>query len=83
MFQRMPDSLRRWAMMALKLASTVPDPTLIVIRKCAMARFSRWPRTDCTSNQSSPRVISAARARPLRRAASILSGEVPIISIAR
>jgi hypothetical protein len=40
-------------------------------------------RTDCTSNQSSPRVISAARASPLRIAASMLSGDVPTISITR
>jgi hypothetical protein len=42
-----------------------------------------WPRADCTSNRSSSRVVSAARTRPLRIAASIPSGEVPIISITR
>lgn len=83
MFQHMPDRLRRWARMALQPASTVLDPTLIVIGRRAMARFSRWPLTDCTSNQSSPRVVSAALARPLQMAASILSGEIPIFSIMR
>jgi hypothetical protein len=38
---------------------------------------------DCTSNQSSPRVVFAARARPLRIAASTVSGDVPTISITR
>jgi hypothetical protein len=63
MFQRMPDNLRRWAMMALPHGAGSHIDCYLEVRD---ARFSRWSRTDCTSNQSSPRVVFAARARPLR-----------------
>lgn len=36
-FQRMPDSLRRWAMMALHPASTVPEPMNAVVAEVAVA----------------------------------------------
>src|ERR1700758_5145508 len=49
----------------------------------ATAPSSKWPRTDCTSNQSRPRVVCAARAIPLRMAASTVSGEEPTISTTR
>ena len=58
-------------------------PTFSVTWKCPMAPFSRLPRTDCTSNQSSPRIVSAARDIALRIAASILSGELPTTSMTR
>ena len=58
-------------------------PTFSVTWKYPMAPFSRLPRTDCTSNQSSPRIVSDARDIALRMAASVLSGELPTISMTR
>ena len=58
-------------------------PTFSVTWKYPTAPFSRLPRTDSTSNQSSPRIVSDARDIALRMAASIPSGELPTISMTR
>ncbi len=64
-------------------ASSIRKPTFSVTWKCPTAPSAMWPRTEDTSNQSSPRMVSAARDIALRIAASTLSGELPTISMTR
>src|SRR4051794_22016593 len=52
----------------------------MVTWKCAGAPSTTWPRISDTSNQSRLCSVRPARARPLRIAVSMPSGDVPTIS---
>ena len=74
---------RRRPRLRASAQSSSRKPTLSVTWKCATPPSSTSPRTDTTSNQSTWRRVTVAREMALRIAVSMLSCDVPTISVTR